>query len=73
MIERNSLIESMRDNVEKVGSKKNIKYYKKELFEAAAQIIALETEHKKKGKHIKKDITAIIERLGTFLKNNSKK
>tara|TARA_Y100001970_G_scaffold232633_1_gene289657 strand:+ start:225 stop:446 length:222 start_codon:yes stop_codon:yes gene_type:complete len=68
---RESLLKSMWDNVEKVGLKKETKYYKKELYEAVAHIITLEYEHKKKGKHIKKDITAIVERLGTFLKKNA--
>jgi len=72
-IDRESFIESVKDNVEKIGSKKKIKYYKKELFEAVTKMIALEADHKKKGKHIKKELQIVVESTGEFLFRNSKK
>ena len=66
-IDRQSFIESVKNNVEKVGSKKNTTYYKKELFAAVATMIDLEDQHKKKGTHIKKRLKIVVESVGEFL------
>ena len=65
-IDQKILIDSIKRNVDKVGSRK-VDNYKKELYLAACEIIGAEGENLRHGTNIVKKIKAIIDRTGEFL------
>ena len=69
---KKTFLESVENNVDKVGSKRAIKPYNKKLFKVIATILDLEDQHRKKGRQINKELQTIINDLGSFLQKNSK-
>lgn len=67
-IDQKILIESIKRNIDKVGSR-NVNNYKKELYEAVCDVIAEEYRNMRSGTNIKQKVTAIIEKTGEFLNN----
>ena len=67
-IDPNILLESIRRNVDVVGSR-DVDNYKKELYDASCEIIGQEGEHQRHGINIIQKIKSIIDRTGEFLNN----
>mgnify|MGYP001323911935 CR=1 FL=1 len=65
-IDQKILIESIKRNVDKVGSR-DVDNYKKELYENVCEVIAQEARNKRSSINILKVIESIIERSGEFL------
>ena len=64
-IDHKILLDSVKNNVDKVGSQ-GVDNYKKELYEAVIDIIGAEDEHLRIGTNIVQKITGIIEKTGEF-------
>ena len=62
------LIETLKNNIEKVGNRKP--GYKKELFKAIGEVVSIETAHKNTGSKVNEPIKDIVKRLGHFLNDN---
>ena len=60
------LIETIKNNIEKIGSRDK-EGYKKQLYIAVSDIIAKETEHRNTGAVVNQPYKDIIKRLGAFL------